>query len=44
MSRGSVGAGEVDIGFWCVNLKERDHLEVLGVDVRIVIILVDVVL
>jgi hypothetical protein len=44
MSRDSVGAGEVHIGVWCVNLKERDHLEVLGVVARIVIILVGVVL
>jgi hypothetical protein len=39
-----VGAGEVHIVFWCVYLKERDLLEVLDVDARILIILVGVVL
>jgi hypothetical protein len=27
-----MGRGEVDAGFWWENLKERDHLENLGVD------------
>jgi hypothetical protein len=24
-------------GFWCVNLKERDHMEDLGLDGRIIL-------
>ena len=44
MSCCSLPKGEVHIEFWCVNLKERDHWEVLDVDVSIVIILDDVVL
>jgi hypothetical protein len=28
------GKEEVHVGFWWVNLKERDHLEDTGVDVR----------
>jgi hypothetical protein len=31
------GAGEVHTGFWCGDLRERDHLEVLGVDVKMVL-------
>jgi len=27
----------VHIGFWCGNLRERDHLEDLGVDGRIIL-------
>jgi hypothetical protein len=29
--------GEVHTGFWCGNLRERDHLEDLGVDRRLII-------
>jgi hypothetical protein len=29
------GTGEVHTGFWWGDLTERDHLESLGVDVRI---------
>jgi hypothetical protein len=28
------GRGEMHIGLWCGNLKERDHLEDLGVGGR----------
>jgi len=31
------GRGEVYIGFGGGNLKERDHLEDLGIDVRIIL-------
>jgi len=31
------GRGEVYTGFWCGNLKEREHLENLGVDWRIIL-------
>jgi len=31
------GTGEVHTGFWWGNLKERDHLEDLGVDGRIIL-------
>ena len=31
------GAEEVQIGIWWRNLKERDHLEDIGVDVRIIL-------
>jgi len=44
MSRDYVGEGEVHLGFWCVNLKERDHWEVQDVDVSLVIILDGVIL
>jgi hypothetical protein len=30
------GRGEVNIGFWWGSLKERDHLEGLDVDERII--------
>jgi len=30
-----MGRGEVYTGFWCGNLRERDHLEDPGVDGRI---------
>jgi hypothetical protein len=29
--------GEVHTGLWWGNLRERDHLEYLGLDVRIII-------
>ena len=29
--------GEVHAGFWCGNLRERDHLEDPGVDGRIIL-------
>jgi hypothetical protein len=32
-----MGRGEVHRGFWRGNLKERDHLEDLGVDGRILL-------
>jgi hypothetical protein len=31
------GKREMHTGFWLVNLKERDHLEELGTDGRIVL-------
>jgi len=31
------GRGEVYTGFWWRNLRERDHLEDLGVDGRIIL-------
>ena len=31
------GGGEVYTGFWCGNLRERDHLEDPGVDGRIIL-------
>jgi hypothetical protein len=31
------GRGEVQIGFWLGNVRERDHLERLGVDGRIIL-------
>jgi len=31
-----MGIGEVHTGFWLGNLKERDHLEDLDVDGRII--------
>jgi len=31
------GRGEVHTGFWWGNLRERDHLEDLGVDRRIIL-------
>ena len=39
MGRGMLrrGRGEAYIGFWCGNLRERDHLEDPGVDGRIII-------
>jgi hypothetical protein len=42
MSRSPVRAGEVHTVSWGVNLKEKDHLEVLDVDARIFIIFVGV--
>jgi hypothetical protein len=32
-----MGKGEVHTGFWWGELMERDHLEDLGVDLRIVL-------
>jgi hypothetical protein len=32
-----MGAGDVHIGFWWGDLMERDHLEDLGVDKRLVL-------
>jgi hypothetical protein len=32
-----VGGGEVNSGFWLGSLKERGHLEKLGVDVKILL-------
>jgi len=29
--------GEMYTGFWCGNLRERDHLEDLGIDGRIIL-------
>jgi hypothetical protein len=31
------GRGEVNTGIWWENLKEKDHLEDLGIDVRIIL-------
>jgi hypothetical protein len=31
------GSGEVHTGFWWGDLRERDHLEDLGIDVKIVL-------
>jgi hypothetical protein len=35
--RWEVEVGEVHTGFWCGDLRETDHLEDLGVDVKIVL-------
>ena len=32
-----IGRGEVHTGFWCGNLKERDHLKDLDLDGRIIL-------
>jgi len=32
-----MGKEELHTGFWCGDLKERDHLEDLGVDERIIL-------
>jgi hypothetical protein len=32
-----MGRGEVHKRFWWGNLRERDHLEVLGVDMSIIL-------
>jgi len=32
-----MGTGEVHVGFWWGDPKERDHLEDLGVDGRIIL-------
>ena len=32
-----LGRGEVHAGFWWGNMRERDHLEDLGVDGRIIL-------
>jgi len=32
-----VGKGEMYIGFWWGNLRERDHLEDTGIDERIIL-------
>ena len=32
-----LGGGEVCTGFWWGNLRERDHLENLGVDGRVIL-------
>jgi hypothetical protein len=32
-----MGRGEAYTGFWCVNLRERDHWGDLGVDGRIIL-------
>jgi hypothetical protein len=34
---GTYGGGEINTDFWWRNLKERDHLEDLGVDLSMVI-------
>ena len=34
------GREEAYTGFWCGNLRERDHLEDLGVDERIILRLI----
>jgi len=31
------GTGEVHVGFWCENLRERDHLEDPGLGERIIL-------
>jgi hypothetical protein len=31
------GRGELLTGFWCGNLREREHLEDLGADGRIIL-------
>jgi hypothetical protein len=32
-----MGRGEIFTGFWWGNMKERDHLEELGIDERILL-------
>jgi hypothetical protein len=32
-----MGKNKVHTGFWCVNLRERDHLEEPGLDERILL-------
>ena len=32
-----IGRGEVHTGFWCVNLRDKGHLEDPGVDGRIIL-------
>jgi hypothetical protein len=32
-----MGRGEVHTGLWCGDLKERDHMDNLGVDGRIIL-------
>jgi hypothetical protein len=32
-----IGRGEVHIGFWLGNLRDRDYLEDLGLDGRIIL-------
>jgi hypothetical protein len=36
----STYGGELHTGFWCGNLRERDHLEDLGVDRRLILKLI----